>query len=139
MGWDWFAVQFDNGEALMFFNIRNGDGSIVTTPEGTWIKADSTTEPLSMDDVQIDVLDEWKSDKTGTVYPSKWRLTSDKLGMNMVVTPLVNEAELIVNGLVYWEGAARYEGVLHGETMSGRGYVELTGYDKAFSVFGLQE
>jgi predicted secreted hydrolase len=28
----------------------------------------------------------------------------------------------------YWEGAVSYQGTLAGEPISGRGYIELTGY-----------
>ena len=31
----------------------------------------------------------------------------------------------------YWEGAVRIEGTVDGETVSGHGYVEMTGYGDA--------
>jgi predicted secreted hydrolase len=45
IGWDWFSLQFDNGTALMLFQIRNEDGSIEPFSSGSFIDADGSVTP----------------------------------------------------------------------------------------------
>ena len=42
VGWDWFSLQMDNGAALMFFQIRNADGSLERYSSGSFIAPDGT-------------------------------------------------------------------------------------------------
>jgi predicted secreted hydrolase len=48
---------------------------------------------------------------------------------------LLREQELITKGstqITYWEGAVDVTGSFGGNAVRGDGYVEMTGYDKAF-------
>ena len=56
-GWDWFALQLDDGTDLMFYNLRQNDGSQDPHSAGTLTLADGTAVELSHDDVVIEVLD----------------------------------------------------------------------------------
>jgi predicted secreted hydrolase len=82
---------------------------------------------VSREDVQLTVLDSWKSPHSGGVYPSRWRLRVEKLGLDLTVTPKLADQELPVS-VRYWEGAVDLEGSREGQPLKGRGYVELTGY-----------
>ena len=63
----------------------------------------------------------------GGTYPARWRLRSAKLGLDVEVTPVLANQELFTT-VRYWEGAVDISGTRNGEPLSGRGYVELTGY-----------
>lgn len=121
-GWDWFSIQLDDGASLMFFEIRNADGSLEPFSSGTHITADGKVTPLKLGDWSLDVTEQWTSPDTGIVYPAGWEVAVPQFGIEMVGRPLINNQELIVS-TVYWEGAVEYTG-----THSGRGYVEMTGY-----------
>ena len=75
------------------------------------------------------MLDQWKSPRTQINYPSKWQLLIPKLGIDLTITPLINDQELNVR-YRYWEGAVGVTGTKRGQSISGQGYVELTGYQK---------
>jgi predicted secreted hydrolase len=126
-GWDWFALQLSDGSDLMFYNLRRADGMQDEHSAGTYVSPDGKVIPLTRDDVTIDVLDYWVN-PNGARYPMGWRLALDSLDLDIVVTPVMREQEL--PGLVrYWEGAVDAEGDIGGnKRISGRGYVELTGY-----------
>ena len=49
-GWDWFALQFDDGSELMFYNLRRSDGTQDRNSAGTLIAADGRYEHLDRDD-----------------------------------------------------------------------------------------
>jgi len=127
-GWDWYALQFDDGSALMFYALRNDDGTSHPYSAGTWIEADGRTRALKHSDVSIEVLDKWSSPRGGT-YPSRWRLRVPTLGLNIMVTPELADQELDTSPR-YWEGAVKITGEKSGRAAGGRGYVELVGYSR---------
>ncbi|MBX3058175.1 MAG: hypothetical protein KF770_17060 [Anaerolineae bacterium] len=127
VGWDWFAAQWDNGAALMVGQIREADGRASPYSIGTWVAVDGQTTILSAADIELTVTDSWRSPATGITYPAGWQLAIPKVGLAVTAVPLMPNQELTLN-TTYWEGAVSYTGTLAGEAISGRGYVELTGY-----------
>ncbi len=132
VGWDWFALQLDDGRDLMFYQLRLRDGSIEPLSHGILVAADGASRHLSVDDVELAVLATWRS-PGGTVYPGRWRLRIPAADLDLTVEPLLAEQELDVT-FRYWEGAVATRGTAAGEAVTGRGYVELVGYADADPV-----
>lgn len=126
VGWDWFALQFADGSELMFYNIRSRDGSTDEMSAGKFIARDGSATSLSKDEVDIEILRQWQSPAGGS-YPAQWRLAIESLGIDVELTPVMDDQEL-ATAVRYWEGAIDLRGTRQGELLSGRGYVELTGY-----------
>jgi predicted secreted hydrolase len=126
VGWDWFALQLDDGSELMFYQLRKTDGSADPASAGTFVDADGVASHLDTHEVEIEVLGTWISPEGGT-YPARWRLRARQLGLEVTVTPVIANQELFTT-VRYWEGAVDVEGKRVGTPVSGRGYVELTGY-----------
>jgi predicted secreted hydrolase len=81
---------------------------------------------LSRDDFSVTVLSHYKSEKTGTRYPSQWEIKIPSEKMILSITPLIQDQEVLAfssTGNYYWEGACRVEG-----SARGRAYIEMTGY-----------
>ena len=127
VGWDWFSLQFDDGSALMLFEIRRDDGSLEAASSGSFIHPDGTVQPLPMEEWQLEVLDAWTSPDSGAEYPAGWRLSIPTLDLEVTGRPLSPNQELNVS-TIYWEGAVSWQGLLNGRPITARGYVELTGY-----------
>lgn len=125
-GWDWFALQLQDGTALMFYSLRDHDGGHDPHSAGTWISATGQSRPLSSDQVQIDVLDYWKNPR-GDRYPAHWRVRVPTEGIDVDVRPVFPNQELTASAR-YWEGAVDVTGASAGQKTGGRGYVELVGY-----------
>lgn len=128
VGWDWFALQLADGSDLMYYSLRNTDGSRDAASAGTFVSANGTSQHLSSADVEITVLDHWESPRGGS-YPARWQLTIPRLGLNLTVTPVIPNQELITI-VRYWEGAVDVESEDGGAASTGHGYVELTGYTR---------
>ncbi len=128
-GWDWFAVQLSDGSDLMFYSLRNTDGSRDPHSAGTWITADGRSMYLRSEDVEIDVNDYWASPLGGT-YPMGWQLRVAQLDLELRITPVLDAQELRTT-VRYWEGAVDVVGSKASSPVEGRGYVELTGYARA--------
>jgi predicted secreted hydrolase len=135
IGWDWFSLQFDNGEELMLYQMRQNDGSVDPNSSGTVANADGGTEHLEWDAYAITAAREWSSPQSGATYPLEWTLALPGLDADLRVIPLLDAQELFTvrsTGIAYWEGAVRVEGTWRGQPVSGRGYVELTGYGERY-------
>lgn len=128
IGWDWFSLQFENGSALMLFQLRERDGGISASSSGTFIRADGTPQSLHKEDFEIGVLDEWRSPHTQGVYPAAWELRLEERDCSLNVRPWMADQEIHFTTVTYWEGAVRFEGNCDGAPVRGDGYVELTGY-----------
>jgi predicted secreted hydrolase len=127
VGWDWFSMQFDNGSALMLYLLRHEDGGIEDTSAGTFISASGDTTPLSCRDWQVQVVDTWTSPH-GATYPAEWQIAIPKLDLALHGRPLMPNQELNTATATYWEGAVAFEGQQQNQPLTGKGYVELTGY-----------
>lgn len=125
-GWDWFALQLDDGSDLMFYQLRRSDGSIDPMSSGTFVRANGDSVPLTAEDVELEVLDRWES-PVGGVYPHRWRLSVPQRELVLEVNPVMADQELKTS-VRYWEGAVDVTGLRDGREVNGRGYVELTGY-----------
>jgi predicted secreted hydrolase len=125
IGWDWTGLNFDDGAALMAFRIRAKDGSTYWTG-GTFRDASGQRETYAADQIRFEVLRQWRSPRTDTIYPVAMRL---HIGPHIIeLEPLMDDQELdsrASTGTIYWEGAVR---ALRNGKSVGRGYLELTGY-----------
>jgi predicted secreted hydrolase len=110
----------------MFYNLRRIDGSQDSHSAGTWIRADGRALPLTRDDVAVDVREYWDSPRGGR-YPMEWQIEIAPLALTLHVNPVLKAQELSTN-VRYWEGAVDVKGQRAGKELTGRGYVELTGY-----------
>ncbi len=125
-GWDWFALQMDDGSALMFYTLRDRNGRWDPNSAGTWIAPDGRSKPLSAGQVRIDVSDYWTNPQ-GARYPARWRVRVPTEGLDVDVRPVLANQELETSTR-YWEGAVDVVGTGDGRRVGGRGYVELVGY-----------
>jgi predicted secreted hydrolase len=125
-GWDWFALQLDDGTALMFYALRDRDGSRDPHSAGTWMESSGEARPLKSPAVDIEVTDHWTADE-GLRYPSGWRVRVPSLALDVSVHPVLADQELKTSPR-YFEGAVDVSGTRAGRALRGRGYVELVGY-----------
>ena len=130
VGWDWFSLQLGDGRELMLFEVRRADGSRESASGGTLVAKDGSARRLRAADFEASVLGRWKSPHTHADYPARWRLRVPSEGLELQVTPLVPDQEMRTS-FVYWEGAVSLSGTSRGRPLSGRGYVELTGYARS--------
>ena len=127
VGWDWFALQLDDGSDLMLYQMRLADGGVDATSHGSWTELDGTHRKLERGAYAIEVVDRWRSERSGAEYPSGWRVRVPEEQLELEVAPLFADQELPF-AIVYWEGAVRFTGTRAGAPVSGVGFVEMTGY-----------
>jgi predicted secreted hydrolase len=126
VGWDWFALQLDDGTDVMVYRLRRPDGATDRFSAGTLVFADGGRRGLAADDMTMVERARWTSPR-GTQYPARWRLDIPAEALAVEIVPRLADQEL--SGPVrYWEGAVSVDGSRHGRILGGVGYVELVGY-----------
>jgi predicted secreted hydrolase len=131
VGWDWFSIQLNNQTEIMLYLMRRKDGSVDPYSSGTLVAMDGTTKHLALNEFHVEVLDHWKSSRSGGNYPMGWKVTIPNQEIELKIAPEFTDQELITvrsTRVTYWEGAVQVSGTIRNQPMRGMGYVELTGY-----------
>jgi len=129
-GWDWFALQLDDGRELMFYRLRRKDGGADPFSKGMVVAPDGQARPLHGNEVELQARGEWISPHTGDRYPAGWRLRLPGENLELTVTPTVADQEMRLT-VRYWEGAVAVDGRAGDQKVGGRGYLEMTRYEPA--------
>jgi predicted secreted hydrolase len=139
VGWDWFCIQLDQGEEIMLYAMRDKSGALDPVSEGTWVKANGTSERLVPGSFSIEKTANWHSTLSGATYPAGWHILVPGHQADLTVSPSMSDQELRLakmDALAYWEGACATKGTVNGAVVSGVGYTELTGYAGALQPLG---
>jgi predicted secreted hydrolase len=127
LGWAWFGIQLSDGRELMFYRLRQSDGTANRFSGGSLIERDGTVTRLRVDDVESEPLAYWTSPRTHVTYPLAWRISIPTHGLALSVQPYLENQE-IDRSVRYWEGAVRVDGRAGAAQIDGQGYLELAGY-----------
>ena len=121
-GWDWFSLQLNSGEELMYYRLRNSQGQTHPYSAGIWVDSKGHSQQLSAEEIVLTPTDWWQSED-GTRYPIGWQLVYGERYWR--IESLIKN-QLMKTQLSYWEGAIK---IFDAESRQvGRGYLELTGY-----------
>jgi predicted secreted hydrolase len=127
-GWDWMALQLDNGTSICLYRFVGGHGggvkqATISFPDG----GQRATQDASM----TPLAPSWTSPASGNIYPLAWRVRIPSLKLDTVVRATVPGQEMMdrfASSGAYWEGSGRARGALGGKQIGGMAYTELAGY-----------
>lgn len=126
VGWDWAAMQLQDGTEVMVYRMRREDGSTDAASRLVVIAKDGTQRALKADAFSWKELASWKSPRTEARYPIEVEIAFE--GHTYRLRPLAKDQEQggDITGLPYWEGACD---VLDADgKVVGRAFLELAGY-----------
>ncbi len=118
-GWDWFSLSFDQGAKLMGFQLRQTDGS--TFSSATWIEADGTTTAYADGAFTARPLE--TRNVADRDIPTRWQVALPDRHVDVTVSAMNPDAWMGLS-IPYWEGPVGITG-----SHTGRGYLEMTGYE----------
>lgn len=122
-----YQVQLDDGREILIFQLRRKDGSAPPISNGLLIRADGRASPIPENDIKLEPDTFWPS-PSGTRYPVAWIMKLPALGIELRLSPLVENQE-IGGSARTWSGSISVSGAgPRGERLEGQGFVELTGY-----------
>ncbi len=132
-GWQWFALHLDGGDSLMVSEVRGADGDVIAV-DGTLFSAEAGHRVLDSekDGISLEITDRWTSPATGGDYPAGWRLRIDSIGLDVLLSPTVNDQEVPAmpygnKASAYWEGRVDVYDSSSREPV-GVAFAELSGY-----------
>jgi len=124
VGWDWFALQLDEGDDIMVVQLRRQDHTRDSYDNGVRVDPDGTYRVLQAEDFTLTPLNHWR-DEHGMRWPTRWQLTLTQPPRTLVIQAAFPNQRMDT-AIVYWEGLVY---VLDADERAiGRGYMELTGY-----------
>jgi predicted secreted hydrolase len=129
-GWDWLSMQLGDGRELMLYQLRRGDGSRDPRSSGTLVERDGRTIHLTADDFTLTAAGSMYRAPSSATYPIRWSIGVPQARMMLDVTTPMDNQELSTEGagVHYWEGMIDVTGTVAGAPITGRGYLEMTGY-----------
>lgn len=117
-GWDWFSLSFASGARMMGFRLRDsGEGYT----SATWIYPDGSSVSLPNGALEIAPLETSVVEKRS--IPTIWKVALPAQDLDITVSAL-NPQSWMGTSFPYWEGPVTVTG-----SHTGRGYLEMTGYD----------
>ncbi|MEM8868061.1 MAG: carotenoid 1,2-hydratase [Verrucomicrobiota bacterium] len=131
-GWDWTAIQLDDGTEVKAYRLRAQDGSADPWSAVYWIDSDGKTTSVYADSFSWQTDSEWESPVSGNRYPNSITIevTHPSKGeiLRYRLKPLLMEQEFTGNrgDNAYWEGAC--EVLDRTGRRIGKAYLELAGY-----------
>jgi predicted secreted hydrolase len=131
IGWDWFSIQLDDGRELMLYFLRRGDGGWQAASSGSLIDDQGRVAHLVLSDIEARVTRRWTSPATGARYPLGWEIILPERKLKLNIETSLDDQEMVTTGstgVTYWEGCIAVKGSDGGTPLTGRGYMELTGY-----------
>lgn len=134
-GWDWFSLQLDDGSELMLYRMRRKDGSADRYSSGTYVDAAGGSTHLTHEAFALLPGETWTSPVSGGRYPIVWTIRVPSLSLDLALTTRLRTQELAGKSKaspVYWEGAIEVAGQKQGKSVTGCGYLEMTGYASPF-------
>lgn len=126
-GWDWMALQLEDGSELMLYRLRRVDGTADPFSAGTLIRADGSTVALGSTMFVMSERTLWRAGDAAPQYPVSWRVQVPSAALDLEVNAAFPAQELRL-AVRYWEGMVRVRGTRAGAPIAGRGYLEMTGY-----------
>ena len=129
-GWDWFAINLDDGPDLTLSLVRDADGSYPLV-YGTLVDRRGSTRHLDASAFTVKPTGRWTSPASGAEYPAGWSIAIPGEDLTIDLRPTVADQELdtrATTGVVYWEGSQVVTAHRGSTPLGGQAYVELTGY-----------
>lgn len=138
VGWDWLSLQLSDDTELMLFRVRRTDGTIDPASAGTYIDQDGRGTHLSVKDFTMEPrAGTWTSPSSHGRYPITWHIAVPPLHIDAEIETPLKTQEIATGDKVtpnYWEGAITLSGRPSSSSLTGVGYLEMTGYAKPVNL-----
>jgi predicted secreted hydrolase len=125
LGWDWFALQLDDGSDLMLTLLRDEEDRLIRS-YATYVALDGRSTHLAGNEFEVVSTDSWTSPISRATYPMRWKVRIPDRDFNVDLTPVLVASEFDGTATTYnyyWEGEVTVTG-----SHEGHGFVELAGY-----------
>ena len=137
--WNWAAMQLDNGweiTAAVLYDVRDIKNHKLMETRVVCVGPDG--ERVQTPDLEFEPLEQWQSIRTFSTYPTKWRVAIPSQNIEVTLTAPVKDQEFVtlLSHPGFWEGRVDVEGTFQGAPVTGRAFVERSGFEKLRTLPG---
>lgn len=128
IAWNWISVQLSDGSsvtAYVLHDVANDE------PAGRWaVVLDANGDESRHQDCTLEPGGEWTSVRSFHAYPTQWTLTIPSAGLVVSGDVAFGDQEFItvLSKPAFWEGRVDVAGQRKGVAVTGRAFVERSGY-----------
>ncbi len=122
-GWNWFSLQLDSGDDLMYYQLLNVSGQADINSQGKWVDNTGNSLTIKPKDITLTILKEWQSED-GKHYPTRWQIDYSAQNKRWIVEAVMDDQYMDL-AVKYWEGAVAVFDA-KSQQLVGRGYLEMT-------------
>ena len=128
VAWNWLALQFDDGRQLSAYTLIDENTEEVIDERAIVVETDG--QATYYDHISLEAQNLWRSTRTFQEYPTQWRLQVPEAGLDVHVAGAFDDQEFVtlISKPAFWEGRIEAEGTWSGESMTGVGYLERSGF-----------
>lgn len=133
-GWDWLGLRLSDGSDLMIYRLHGRGERTGEIVSGTLVRPAGGVQHLDGGGIRLTPGETWKSPGSGAAYPVRWRVEIPGERIVLDARAVFPEQELVTaesTRVTYWEGLVGVTGESGGKTVTGDGYLEMTGYARA--------
>ena len=119
-GWNWFALQFLDGQELMYYQMVDLRGEPLSSSAGSWTDVSAVQHPIAPGQIVLEPLRTWTS-PADVAYPVEWKV---RYGQQDWRVKALVDAQWMNLSIPYWEGAVEVRDWATG-ALAGHGYLEV--------------
>lgn len=127
--WHWLGLQLDNGWDLCVYRLYdiNPWSGETAVRQVTAIAVAPDGQLVRLEEYGFEGDQHWQSLQTLNTYPTRWRLTAPRIGLDITLEAAFRHQEVrsITAGQGFWEGRVSGTGQMAGVPVRGVGFVEL--------------
>lgn len=128
IAWNWISIQLDNGWEISTYDLFNTNRD---ESAGRWaVVIDPAGKQYQYTEFSFEALERWTSARTFNDYGTRWRLEIPDAQISLMAEAPFAEQEFvtIISRPAFWEGRVNVVGTFEGQSVSGVGFVECSGF-----------
>lgn len=128
VAWNWVAAQLDDGREVSAYTMVDVSTGESLGQRAVVIDADGRAESYA--GLTLAPVGSWRSTRSFNTYPTRWHLRVPDARLDLEIDAAFEDQELItlISKPAFWEGRVAVAGHIDGAPVSGRGYVERSGF-----------
>lgn len=129
VAWNWVALQLDDGREVSAYSLHDAVSGDAHARWALVVEKDGSSHGYK--DCLLEPVAWWRSTRTFHDYPTAWRLTVPEAAVDLRLQATFADQEFIslLSDPAFWEGRVELSGDVNGKAITGRGYVERSGFE----------
>jgi|GEM_PF-391348 len=128
VAWNWCAVQLDDDTELTAYTMVDLEADKELGQRALLIGSDGGRREFL--ELAFTPQESWRSTRTFNSYPTRWTLEVPEAGVSLELKGVIDDQEFVtlISKPAFWEGRVDVTGTINGRQVTGRGWIERSGF-----------